>query len=146
MEYFDTAFLAKLYLNEPGSDSVRSAAADMDALACSVHGRVELAYVFHRKYREGAINRKGMMARLFLLEEDTAEGRIQWLPVGEALWKAAWESVTELRKKPPLRAADALHLVSASDNGFKRIYSNDRMLLGSAGHFGLQGINLISGK
>lgn len=144
MEYFDTALIAKVYLQEEGSAVVRAELAKLDAIACSVHGRVELSFVFHRKYREGAIDKRGLRARLQLVEEDTVSGLIQWLPLDEEIATAAWQSVAKLQRKTPLRSADALHLVVARDNGFKRIFSNDRHLLAGAREYGLEGYNPLS--
>lgn len=52
MIYYDTAYLAKCYLNEPGSDMVRAHAAEADTIACSELGRAELLAVFHRHRRD----------------------------------------------------------------------------------------------
>jgi predicted nucleic acid-binding protein len=43
-----------------------------------------------------------------------------------------------------LRSLDALHLVTAKSEGFKRIYSNDRHVLAASGALGLEGINPIT--
>lgn len=143
VEYFDTAFIAKIYLQELGSEAIRTVVKKQDAIACSVHGRAELAFVFHRKYREGAITLQGMISRMSLVEEDTQRGLLQWLPIGDDVVEATWQSVIHLARQTSLRAADALHLVTARDNGFKRIFSNDRHLLAAAAQYGIQGCNLL---
>ncbi len=143
MIYFDSAYLAKLYLNEPDSAPVRALAGEKEIVSCSSHGQVELAYVFHRKWREGALSRAGLVIRMDQVKADANQGVLSWLPITEELWEAASRSVLALEKKTLLRAADALHLVCAKENGFAQIYSNDRHLLAAAGHFGLRGKNVI---
>jgi predicted nucleic acid-binding protein len=42
-----------------------------------------------------------------------------------------------------LRSLDALHLVTAREERFERIYSNDRHLLAACASVGLEGVNPI---
>ena len=145
MIYFDSACLAKLYLDEPDADPVKELADASEIVACCAHGRIELAYVFHRKMREGVISRAGLAARLKQVENDAERGFLCWLPVNDALLQAASRSALVIDKKTFLRAADALHLACAPDHGFREIYSNDKHLLAAAKHFGLRGKNVITG-
>ena len=143
MIYFDTAYLAKLYLDEPDARPVVKLADANEIVACCAHGRIELSYVFHRKLREGALDRSGLAAGLKQVENDADRGFLCWLPVDDALLQAASRSALVIDKTTFLRAADALHLACAQDHGFKEIYSNDTHLLSAAKHFGLRGKNVI---
>jgi len=51
--YFDAAYIAKCYLNEPGAEKVRSLAGTERGLASSELGRVEFFAVIHRHLRDG---------------------------------------------------------------------------------------------
>ncbi|MCC5805447.1 MAG: type II toxin-antitoxin system VapC family toxin [Opitutales bacterium] len=143
IRYFDSAYIAKLYLSESGSEAVRELAANLKAIACCAHGRVEVAYVFHRKLREGAIDREGLQARMDQLRLDTLRGFLRWLPMDNAIFEAAADRVRDLKADVWLRAADALHLACARENGFETIFSNDRHLLAAASHFGVKASDVI---
>jgi predicted nucleic acid-binding protein len=141
--YFDTAYLLKLYRPEPGSEAVRTLAAQADVLVCSLHGRAELIAAAHRKVREGTATRAHVDALLAQVAADRAAGALDWLPITEN----HLDRVTATFRRAPstvyLRAADALHLASAAEAGFVEIYSSDRHLLAAAPLFGLQGIDVI---
>lgn len=142
--YYDTAYLLKLYQPETGAEVVRAHAATLDVIACSLHGRAELIAAAHRKVREGAATPAQLNALLAQVAADHAAGALHWLPISDEHLNRV-EAV--FRKAPPnvyLRAADALHLASAAESGFKEIYSNDRHLLAAAPLFGLTPVNVIT--
>lgn len=141
--YFDTAYLAKLYIVETGSDDVRSLAASANRISCLAHGRVELAFMFHRKLREGAIDQQGMTHLWEQVEADESSGFLCWLPLTPNLLDQAARGALTLPSNLFLRASDALHLACAREHGFREIYSNDAHLLAAAKHFGIKGRNVI---
>lgn len=142
--YLDTAYIAKLYLEEADSEVVRALAEDAGEIVCSAHGRVELAYILHRKFRERAIDLRDFKARWKQIEADSAAGYLRWLPWDDSLVDLAARSALDLPASVFLRAGDALHLICARDHGFRSIYSNDKHLLTAAKHFRLRGVNVIA--
>lgn len=138
MKYFDTSYIARLYLEDRGWEVVRALAAT-DHLACSVHGKGECAAAFHRKFREGIITQKDLGELLKQFVMDCRAGAFQWLPLSESVITRLTTVYGALPRTQLLRAADAVHLGSAAENNFPEIYSNDLRLLDAAGHFGLNG-------
>lgn len=132
MSYFDSAFIAKFYLDEPESDQVRSLAAELGRVHCSLLGRLEVASVFHRKRREGAFSDAAYREINAQFDEDCAAGLWTWLPITAAIIESAAATLTGLPKATFLRSADLLHIVTAIEHGLKDIYSNDPHLLMAA--------------
>ena len=142
MSYFDSAFIAKFYLDEPESSAVRALAETLGRVYCSVFGRLEVSSVFHRKWREGAFGDSAFKEIGAQFEDDCLAGLWNWLPISPALIEAAVAATTRLPKTTFLRSADALHIVSAREHDLKIVYSNDHHLLAAAKHLDIKAIGV----
>jgi len=142
MLYFDTSYLVRLHTKDAGWESVRALAAT-DHIACCLHGQAEVVSAFHRKFREGAVNRKDLQTLLAEFDKDCSAGAYRWLPLSPAVIVRLAKVYAGLPSTIALRAADALHLACAADAGFNTVHSNDVRLLNAADHFGLKGVNVI---
>jgi predicted nucleic acid-binding protein len=141
--YFDTAYLAKCYLNERGSAEVRRLAAEAERVACCAFGRIELAATVHRNLREGVITRAQNRLILSQFDSDEADRVWTWLPVTSELLAVAAAAFRSMKSTTYLRSGDALHLACAAEHGFKEIWTNDRHLLAAAPAFKIKGRNVI---
>lgn len=143
MLYFDSAFIARYYLREAENGVIRDICLAEGEIASCDLARTEVCFAFHRKWREGDIERGFFDALVAQFQEDIHAGTWLLHPVSSAVCgKAAGESA-KLARGVFLRSADAIHLTCAREMGCKAIYSNDRHLLAAANHFGLKGINLL---
>jgi predicted nucleic acid-binding protein len=77
--YFDAAYIAKCYLNEPGADRVREVAHGAAGLASCELARLEFASILRRHVRERHVTRREMTAILKEFEDDEKNGVWQWL-------------------------------------------------------------------
>ncbi len=106
MSYWDAAYVAKFYLDEPESDRVRVLAEADGQVSGSRFGYVETVSVFHRKMREGAFGAKDMKEILLQLEADSEAGLWTWLPVSPAVLEVAGSTYRHLPKGVALRAGE----------------------------------------
>ncbi len=143
MIYFDTAYVAKCYLNEHGSPEVNEIAAEDGRVACCEYGRIELAATFHRNLRQKSITPAEFRLLWKQFDLDEANGIWSWLPVNQELLADVTHRFRKLAPSVYLRSADALHLVCAVQHGFKKIHSNDGHLLAAAKAFGIKGVNVV---
>lgn len=142
MSYFDSAFIAKFYLDEPESDAVRALAERLGRVCCNTFGRLEVASVFHRKWREGAFGAAAYKELSAQFDDDCVAGVWTWLPISPALIEVASKALPRLPKTTFLRSSDLLQIVSAREHGLKEIYSNDRHLLAAARHLNVKAISV----
>lgn len=143
MPYFDTAYIAKCYLNEPNAHRVRQLAYSSDSLTSCELARVEFHAVIQRHLRERNLTADEAREVIEDFALDEADGVWNWLPITSGLLEMTCEQIQKLPSNIFLRTADAIHLTCASANGFQTVYSNDRHLLAAAPHFGLTGTKII---
>lgn len=142
MIYFDTSYLVRLYYQDPGADAVRALAAT-DHVACAAYGQAEMMGAFHRKLREGAIRPAAYAALVGQVRTHIDAGAFRWLAQTQEVFLRIQHVYQKLPATVFLRAADAIHLATAAESGFRVLYSNDAHLLAAARHFGLEGKNVI---
>jgi predicted nucleic acid-binding protein len=140
--YFDTSYLVRLYYQDPGADRVRALAAT-DHVACAALGQAEMMAAFHRKLREGAIKPAAYAALVDQVEAHIEAGAFQWLVQDREVVSRIRQVYRNLPATVFLRGADAIHLGTAAEAGFRIVYSNDAHLLAAARHFGIEGRNAI---
>lgn len=143
MIYFDAAYIAKCYLNEPGAERVRELARETDGLASCELARLEFASILKRHVREGHLTRREATATVKEFEQDERDGVWQWFGVTSALIEKARQHVLELPSSLFVRSGDALHLTCAGEHGFRELYTNDRHMLQAARHFDVVGVNIL---
>jgi predicted nucleic acid-binding protein len=141
--YLDSTYLVRLYFEDPGYERVRQLAAS-DAIACAQHGRAEVISAFHRKLRERTMTARLYEVTLQQFRDELRADAFRWLFLSDLVLERIELAYANLPATTFLRAADALHLSAAAENGFREIYSNDPKLLAAAAHFGLRGIDVIS--
>ena len=139
--YFDSALIAKFYVNEPGRDAVRAQAKSAGVVVTSGIAIAEVAAAFHRKLREGAVDKQTFTGLQGQFQHDVDHGLWKFVGPTEALLRQVQHLFLRLAPSVFLRSIDALHLVTAQDEKFDRIYSNDRHLLAACQSFGLEGID-----
>jgi predicted nucleic acid-binding protein len=141
--YFDAAYIAKCYLNEPGADRVRQVAYGADRLGSCELARLEFASILKRHLRERHVTRREATAILKEFEQDEKDGVWHWFGVTSALIEKARDAVLQIPGQVFVRAGDALHLACAQEQGFKDVHTNDRHMLQAAKYFHLTGVNVL---
>jgi predicted nucleic acid-binding protein len=141
--YFDAAYIAKCYVNEPGADRVRQVAYGADGLGSCELARLEFASIVKRHLREHHVTRREATAILKDFEQDGQDGVWHWFGVTSALIEKARDAVFQIPGHVFVRAVDALHLACAQEHGFEDVYTNDRHMLQAAKYFQVTGVNVL---
>jgi predicted nucleic acid-binding protein len=136
--YFDTAYVAKCYVNESDSPGVRALLARGGGAISSALCMPEMAAVLARHEREGALDHR-QVRRLFAdFEKDVARGVWTLAPVTDDLLRRVARRIQTLPATVFLRAADAIHLCTAAEAGLDEVWTSDRHMLAAAPVFGLR--------
>jgi predicted nucleic acid-binding protein len=141
--YFDTTYLCRVYSMEPGHTAVKGLLRQAESLATAWHGRAEFATVLLRKRREGSDPVEFLNGLDRQFQRDCQTGLIQTLPLTDAVMRRLESTLRAAPMETFLRAADAMHLACAAENGFTEVYSNDRHFLAAAPLFGMKGIDIM---
>ena len=131
MLYFDTSFLAPLFLEESTSTKIEAFFAKLPAGALYVSHwtRVEFASLIAREVRLGGLAEPDALLVIGQFDELVTES-FQVLAPAVADYELAKSHIQHFATK--LRAGDALHLAIASNHGAKTLYTLDAGLLNAA--------------
>lgn len=140
MGYLDSGYIAKFYVDEPDSRSVRQLAESLGEVHCAALGRVEVSSALHRKLREGVFGETAFREIIAQFEDDCSRGLWTWIPVTAAVLAATVAVIRQMPKSVFLRAADAVHLSCARASGFTEIYTGDRHMTAAALRFRVRAI------
>jgi predicted nucleic acid-binding protein len=142
--YFDSSYIVKCYLNEPGSAEVQRLAEGQTGLTSCLHGRLEVWSAIRRHVKHHALTAAQARRVLTTFARDEREGIWTFAPLTAELVQTACKIVQALPREVFVRSADALHLVCARELGLRAIYTHDRHQLSAASHFGLRGLDVIA--
>jgi predicted nucleic acid-binding protein len=137
--YFDSAYIAKCYVNEADSARVRALMRTSGGAQSSSLARAEVAATILRHLREGAFNPKQAVVLQTDFVKDVAAGVWTMIPVSDDFMARVAGRLARLPAATIVRAGDAVHLCAASEAGFIDVWTNDRHMLGAAPSFGLHG-------
>ena len=142
MGYLDSGYIAKFYVDEPDSPSVRRLAEALGEVHCAALGRAEVATALHRKLREGALSEAAFREVVAQFEDDCSHDLWTWIPVTSTILAATVAVVRQVPKSVFIRGADAIHLAGARESGFTEIYTGDRHMTLAAPHFRVKPVTI----
>lgn len=131
MLYFDTSFIAPLYISEPNSDEVRqlTLALSKKHIAISEWTCVEFSSMVARRVRMQQLGENAAQGLLAAFERISHTQYVVLTP-SQADYRLAELFLRNFATG--LRAGDALHLAIAKNNGASHVYSLDQGLIRAA--------------
>lgn len=104
LAYFDAAYIAKCYLNEPDAHLVRQFAYQAAGLASCEVARVEFYSVVQRHLREGNITAQDAQGIFRDFEQDEIDGVWEWYAITPVLIRSVCQTIRTLPGSAYLRA------------------------------------------
>lgn len=131
MLYFDTSFIAPLYIPEPNSDEVRQLTYTLSQqyIAISEWTCVEFSSMVARRVRMQQLGEDAAQGLLTAFER-ISHTQFVILTPSQADYRMAERFLRNFATG--LRAGDALHLAIAKNNGASHVYSLDQGLIKAA--------------
>jgi predicted nucleic acid-binding protein len=142
--YLDASALVKYVLAEKGSEELEDLIVGRRDVILSDLAVTELVSALARRIGEGDLEPSGAQAIYRRVIRDMEEGRFLRAELSSAVHRRAERLLLEMRKKVPLRAADALHLALAGESGAQRLATYDRRMYLAATALGT--MELIPGE
>jgi hypothetical protein len=142
--YLDASALAKYVLAEKGSEELEGLIVGRRDVILSDLAVTELVSALAGRVAEGDLDPAGAQTVYRRIIRDMEEGRFLRAELSSAVHRKAERLLFEVRKKAPLRAADALHLALAGEAGAKRLVTYDRRMHQAATTLGT--MELIPGE
>lgn len=137
--YFDTAYIAKFYCNEPESSRVRDVVRKADIIYSSLWALAEFHAVLHRRVREGIYSQTHASELAARFSAHIGDGLWNLIPVTEGVLRRTSTLILSAPQNLFLRTADAVHLTTAQEAGEREVWTNDRHMIAAAAYFGLSG-------
>jgi predicted nucleic acid-binding protein len=134
----DTSAVAKFYVPEKESLSLRQVMEREDGVCLSELTRLELMAVFHRRLRERTWSQRDFMAAIRQFQSDDVAGFWTWLPLTPEILRAAADAFATLPNDIFLRSSDCIHIVTALHHGFDELLTYDVHQLKAATAMGLR--------
>lgn len=135
--YLDTSALAKLFINEPGSEAFAEyfAACEQPRISSLVLAETRSLLARHR--REGRIDVRYERDAFDLLLADVDSGRLRARPLRDEHVHHAI-SLLGHQEASPLRTLDALHLAVCQSEGIETVATADERMARAATELGIR--------
>jgi uncharacterized protein len=134
--YLDTSALAKIYVQEWGSDEIDSALVGRRDLLISDLAITELTSAMARRAREGSIQAAAARRVYQQLFRDVRSGEYRLLDLTSATHREAERILLTLGRHSQIRAGDSLHLAVAALADARSLITYDRQMHAAASALG----------